>query len=229
MTTPNHGKAVIFDLDGVLVDTGPFHRKSWHDIAAQEGFDLTDEFFYRTFGMQNYQILPLLLGADAPPDKIERISVAKEDRFRELIAGRLTLMEGVPALIDDLKSHGFTLAVGSSAPRVNLEFMLRQAHALHRFDALVHGQEVDHGKPAPDTFLKAAEKLHLPPHRCIVVEDALPGVHAARAADMAVVAITTTRSRSDLAPADLVIDGMSELNHTLFDALLPRPPRIDNT
>jgi beta-phosphoglucomutase len=221
MKKTNQHKAVIFDLDGVLVDSGEFHKQSWYDLARVEGFSLTDEFFYSTFGMQNYQIIPQMLGADVTPEEIERLSVLKEQRFRELVADKLTLLDGVPELIEKLKSSGFLLAVGSSAPWVNLDFMLRQVKIDNCFDALVCGDEITHSKPAPDTFLKAAEKLFVSPDRCVVVEDAVQGVEAAIAAGMATVAVTTTRSRQELNQADVIVDSMTELNADSFEKLLP--------
>lgn len=210
MSTP-HTKAVIFDLDGVLVDTGEFHKQAWQDLAEREGFSLTDEFFYRTFGMQNDQIIPQLV-EDITPDTLERMSTWKETRFRELIRGRLTLLDGALTLLENLKAEAFQLAVGSSAPKINMEFMLTETGVYHHFDALVCGEDVQHGKPAPDTFLKAAEKLHIFPHRCVVVEDAVQGIQAAHSAGMPVVAVTTTRCRADLGQADLIIDRLTELS-----------------
>ena len=220
MKETNQHKAVIFDLDGVLVDSGEFHKQSWYDLADKEGFSLTDEFFYSTFGMQNYQVIPQMLGTDVAPDEVERLSVLKEQRFRELVAGKLTLLDGVPELIEKLKSSGFLLAVGSSAPWVNLDFMLRQVKIDNCFDALVCGDEITHSKPAPDTFLKAAEKLSVLPGRCVVVEDAVQGVEASIAAGMATVAVTTTRSRQELDRADVIVDSMTELNPDSFEKLL---------
>ncbi len=217
MSTDN-AKAVIFDLDGVLVDSGEFHKQSWHDLAAQEGFSFTDEFFYRTFGMQNYQILPQRVD-DITPDELERMSVWKETRFREIVKGKLHLLEGAQGLIAALKNNHFKLAVGSSAPKVNLDFMLTEAGVYNDFDALVCGEDVQHGKPAPDTFLKAAEKLHISPPCCVVVEDAIQGVQAAHAAGMTVVAVTTTRSRADLVQAELVVDSLAELTIQNFNDL----------
>ena len=166
MTSTKNGKGVLFDLDGVLVDTGEFHRQSWYDLSVEEGFELTDEFFYRTFGMQNYQIIPQLV-PNITSDELERMSVWKEDRFRELIHDKLHLLDGAKSLIEGLKEDGFLLAVGSSAPKVNLDFMLRQAGVYDYFNALVCGQDVERGKPAPDTFLIAAEKLGVSASRCI--------------------------------------------------------------
>jgi len=216
---------VIFDLDGVLVDTGWAHRRAWYDLAEREDLDMSDEFFTSTFGMQNYQILPMLYGRDLSCEEIERLSDWKEQRYRDLIAEKLTLPPGGARLLDELKDAGFRLAIGSSAPRANLDLVLERLHLDHYFDACVTKEDVANGKPAPDTFLKAAQKLALPPHRCVVVEDAVQGVEAGKAAGMPVIALTTTRDRTALSRADMIVEGLGELKATDFARLLNCPAR----
>jgi beta-phosphoglucomutase len=207
----NYRKAVIFDLDGVLVDTGEFHRQAWFDLASKEGFNMSEELFINTFGMQNYQILPIIAGKVLPDKEVVRMSSWKEQRYRKLIAGHVRLLEGVEQLINSLKSEGFFLAVGTSAPKKNLALILKNTTLDGCFDASVTSEDVSKGKPSPDTFLKAAKKLSMLPNHCIVVEDAVCGVQAARAAGMKVVAVTNTNNRSNLAMADIVVDNLSEL------------------
>jgi beta-phosphoglucomutase len=220
MTEYYNQMGVIFDLDGVLVDTGWAHKQSWYDLAEKEGYSMTDEFFYSTFGMQNYQIIPMLLGRNATSEEIDRLSDWKEQRYRDIIKEKLVPAEGAKSLLIDLKKEGFRLAVGSSAPRANLELVLDCTDLRDYFDAYVTGQDVTRGKPAPDTFLKAAEKLSLNADRCVVVEDAVQGIEAGRAAGMAVVAVTTTRSRADLARADIIVDSLTQLRARQFIELL---------
>lgn len=220
MTVVKKGRGVIFDLDGVLVDTGRFHKQAWYELAEKEGFSICDNFFYNTFGMQNYQIIRTLAQRELPVEQINRLSEWKEQRFRELIAGKPELLPGARALVDELKSRGFLLAVGSSTPRANLDFILNHVHIRGRFDAYVTSEDVSNGKPAPDTFLKAAEKLSLLPGRCVAVEDAVQGVQAGKSAGMAVVAVTTTRSRADLTKADIIVDRLTELKAEDFIKLL---------
>ena len=219
MTEVNNRKGGIFDLDGVLVDTGWAHKQSWYDLAEKEGFSMSDEFFYSTFGMRNDQIIPMLVEGISS-EGVGRLSEWKEQRYREIIAEKLTLPPGVGELLDDLKNSRFLLAVGSSAPRANLDLVLERVQIKDYFDACVTGEEVVEGKPAPETFLKAAEKLGLPPDRCVVVEDAVQGVEAGKAAGMPVVAVTTTRNRTDLSAADIVVDSLGELTAKDFIRLL---------
>ena len=128
--------------------------------------------------------------------------------------------EGVKSLLDDLKDADFLLAVGSSAPRANLELVLARTDLQDFFDTYVSSEDVTKGKPAPDTFLKAAEKLSLGAKNCIVVEDAVQGIEAGKIAGMPVVAITTTRSRADLHKADIIVDSLTQLQARQFIELL---------
>ncbi len=231
MAEENSGMGVIFDLDGVLVDTGWAHKQSWYDLAEKEGLNMSDEFFYGTFGMRNDQIIPKLverscrghLARDSRAGRfrhVGQLSDWKEQRYREIIAEKLTLPAGVGELLDDLKKNDFLMAVGSSAPKANLNLCLDRVHIRDYFDACVTGEEVVEGKPAPETFLRAAEKLGLSPQCCVVVEDAAQGVEAGKAAGMPVVAVTTTRDRADLSAADIIVDSLGELTAEAFARLL---------
>jgi beta-phosphoglucomutase len=213
-------QGVIFDLDGVLIDSGWAHKQAWFDLAEKEGLRMSDEFFYNTFGMQNVQIIPMLVGKDLPPDELENLSEWKEQRYRSLISGKLVLSPGAEDLLHELKENGFLLAIGSSAPKANLDIIFQRLKLDHYIDAAVTKEEVAKGKPDPETFLRAARKLSLAPRDCVVVEDAIPGIEAGRAAGMMVVALTTTRDREDLLGADMVVDGLNELKAADFVGLL---------
>jgi HAD superfamily hydrolase (TIGR01509 family) len=219
MASCNGKLGVIFDFDGVLVDSGWAHRQAWYDLAETEGLTMSDEFFSATFGMQNDTILPMLRpGITA--GEVNRLSDWKEQRYRDLVQSRPEPAEGVMALLDDLKAKGFKVAIGSSAPGANVE-VFSEALQLNRYvDARVTKEQVSEGKPSPQTFLKAAEALSLPPASCCVVEDAVHGVEAGKAGGMRVVAVTTTRTRQELSLADRVVDSLAELDAKDFLALL---------
>lgn len=215
-------KGVIFDMDGVLINTGEFHKQSWYDLAEREGFAMTDEFFNDTFGMQNYQIIPRLAGRRMSREEIDKLADWKEQRFRDLIDenGKLPLMDGMEELIRGLKQSGFKLAIGTSTPAENLKFLLEHMPVHGEFDALVSSEDVENSKPAPDTFLKAAEKLNLPPQSCVVVEDAIIGVQAGKAGGMKVIAVATTRKKEELHEADIVFDTPGDVTVSDFEKLL---------
>lgn len=220
MTSLDGGKGVIFDLDGVLVDSGWAHKQAWFDLAEREGLEMSDEFFYGTFGMQNAQIIPLLVGRDLSSDEFEELSDWKEQRYRDLISDKLVLPPGAERLLIELKENGFLLAIGSSAPKANLDLILQRLKLNHYIGVCITKEDVTRGKPAPDTFLQAAQKLSLAPRYCIVVEDAVPGIEAGKAAGMSVVALTTTRDRADLLEADIIVNGLDELKAADFVGLL---------
>ncbi|MBN1437422.1 MAG: HAD family phosphatase [Sedimentisphaerales bacterium] len=213
-------KAVIFDMDGVIVDTGPYHKQSWYDLAEKHGWRMSEEFFAHTFGMQNYQIIPQMTDDSLSREQIDEAGLWKEIRFRELIAGQIAPLAGVLEIITELKSQGFKLAVGSSGPRMNVEMVLRGSGVKDYYDAIIAGEDVRNGKPAPDTFLAAAKAIGISPDRCVVIEDAVHGVEAAKTAGMKVVAVTTTNPAENLKQADLVVDSLGELSAVDFEGLL---------
>ncbi len=120
MSSSNGQLGVIFDMDGVLVDSGWAHCQAWYDLADKEGFEMSDEFFCRTFGMQNDTIIPMLRPGIGKHE-LDLLSDWKESRYRELVESRPEAAEGVMDLLHDLKASGFRLAIGSSAPRANLD------------------------------------------------------------------------------------------------------------
>ncbi len=210
----------IFDMDGVLVDSGEAHRAAWQQIGEEHGVPFGPDVFERTFGMHNNQIIPLWLGQEVDRREVDRLAGRKEVIYREL-APRLTVaLPGCIELVQALRDAGFRLAVGSSGPLQNIELILEQLQLRSHFDAISSGEDVVHGKPDPQVFLVAAQRLGLPPAGCVVVEDAPQGVEAARRAGMAVVAVTSSRPRHALRDASLVVDALSELSPARLQQLL---------
>lgn len=210
----------IFDMDGVLVDTREAHYQAWQETFRTLGRDLERQAFLRTFGWRNLEILRELLDREIGQERAEQLGSEKERRYREVIAGRLEPMPGLLPLLDDLERGGFGLAVGTSAPRENLEAVLGQLGLGGRFQARVVGGEVERGKPDPDTFLLASQRLGVPPERCAVFEDAPAGVKAANRAGMVCVALTGTADAAALAEADLVVDGLAAVDAGTVRALM---------
>lgn len=141
--------------------------------------------------------------------------------YRELAAGRLQALPGVVPLLESLHAAGFRIALGSSTPWSNIRVVLKAIGVEQWFDAIVSGDDVTHGKPHPEVFLKAAEKIGVPPECCVVIEDAMVGIQAAKAAGMGCLAVATTHPREKLSEADRVVDTLAGLTAEDLAALLP--------
>lgn len=211
--------AAIFDLDGVLIDSARFHFEAWQALGEAIGRPVTPEFFCGTFGMTNASILTRLCGTEPAAPELARLAEQKERFYREQIRGRAEALPGSKELVRELKGHGWRIALGTSAPRANVTLILDELALSDYFDAVSCEGDYQHGKPAPDVFLTAAEKLAVAPARCIVFEDAVAGVEAAKAAGMLCVAVTTTRHREELKRADRIVDTLSELSSDSLAAL----------
>ena len=209
-----HASLAIFDHDGVLVDSFELHQEAWLELGRRSGLPLTPQFIHETFGMTNPSILRKLLGDGVTPADIARYSDLKEICYRDLARGRITLMDGVRDLLDQLTELGVKLAIGSSGPRANLDLTIHECGLEGRFAAVTSLEDVTHGKPDPQVFLVAAERSGVAPVRAVVFEDAPVGIQAAKAAGMLAVAVLTSHEPPPLeaAGADLVIRGMGELD-----------------
>jgi beta-phosphoglucomutase len=219
--------AVIFDMDGVLVDSYHAHFESWLALARLCGFEFTEQDFATTFGRTSRDIIAHFWGAGLPEQRIAEMDARKEALYRDIIARDFPAMDGARELIGALHEAGFRLAVGSSGPPENIEVTMQGLGLPDCFSATVTGQDVTRGKPDPQVFLTAAERLGVPPGRCAVVEDAPAGVEAANRAGMASVALTGTALRDKLAHADLVIDSLRELSPGVVAELIGRKGRAE--
>ncbi len=225
----NSELAVIFDMDGVLVDTYRAHFESWLAMARPEGLDFTEAEFAPTFGRTSREIIAHFWGDGRYDDRgIAELDDRKEAAFREIIAGEFPAMPGVNGLLESLHDAGFRLAVGSSGPPENIDLVLERLDAKRLFDAVVTGMDVTRGKPDPQVFLTAAARLGVDPVRCAVVEDAPAGVTAANAAGMVSIGLASTgRTRESLAEADLVVDTLGELPPDLIEQRISAANRND--
>ena len=199
-------------MDGVLVDSAEAHYQAWCELGKEVGEPHPREFFQRTFGMHNREIIPLWLGDQVPPEEVERLSVLKEALYRKIAARTLEPMDGILDLIDALREDGFLLGVGTSGFRENVNLVLKVMGRPECFDAIVTGEDIREGKPDPEVFLKAIGQLGLGPQQCAVVEDAPQGVAAALAAGARAVAVTSTRRAEELKDAHLVVGSLRDLS-----------------
>jgi beta-phosphoglucomutase family hydrolase len=214
----NTPRAVLWDVDGTMVDSLEYHWLSWRASLAKESYTLTREQFLSTFGRRNDEILRTYFGDDITPERITRISLDKEEQYREMVRSRgIDALPGVRRLLHQLKAGGWRQAVASSAPPLNLDVIFAALGVADCFDAVVSAEEVERGKPDPQIFLAAAAKVQTPPARCIVIEDAPAGTEAARRAGMRAVGVLTTHAHLE---ADLVVRSLDELDPAAFAALL---------
>jgi beta-phosphoglucomutase len=204
-------QAVIWDLDGVIIDSADEHRRSWHRLAQEEGLPFTDEQFWATFGQRNDTIIPLLWG-EMSPERVRELADRKEAYFREFIRETAAPLPGAIELLSALKEAGYQQALASSTPIANID-LISEVLGLKRYlTALVSGESVAHGKPAPDVFLKAASELGVEPGKCLVIEDAVAGVEAALAGGMYCIAVAYERDLPGLRAATLMVKDLTEVN-----------------
>ena len=215
-------QGVIFDMDGVLVASGPAHSHSWRMLAKKHGIELTEAQFKESFGKPSRDIVREIWGQDVSDEDVRRIDEEKEAVYREIITGRAPLTIGVRETLARLQEAGFVLAVGTSGPPENVELVLGETRLTSAFAATVNGFDVKHGKPAPDIFQLAAERAGLQPTDCVVVEDAPVGVAAALAAGMKVIGYVGTHPAETLRDAGvhIVVNELPDITPELVRGLL---------
>jgi beta-phosphoglucomutase len=212
MTLGNEPVGVIFDMDGVLIDSSDAHFASWRRLAADLGRDVTRDEFRATFGRQNRDVIPQLFGAAVSPERIDEMGERKERYYREIIRDDVPVLPGAVALVQDCVDAGMRCAVGSSGHPENIAIALRAMGVDALIQGVVTGHDVTAGKPDPQVFLLAADRIGVAPRRCAVIEDAPAGIEAALAAGMTAVAVTTEHPGERLSRAHLVAPGPDALS-----------------
>jgi len=209
-------KAVIWDMDGVLVDTFDGHFRAWSRLFAELGHPFTIDDFRATFGMNNRNIFKALLDRTLAEDEFHLLSDRKEEYFRQSVRGSTRPLPGVEEWLQRFDRLGLSQAVGSSAPQQNIDVHLDELNIRHYFNAIASGANLP-GKPDPAVFLLAARLLNAAPADCLVIEDSVQGVEAAKRAGMRCVAVLTTNPAELLQRADLVVPN---LNHLTLEQLM---------
>jgi beta-phosphoglucomutase len=215
---------VIWDVDGTLVDTAELHFAAWLKLAAALGKPFSRADFAATFGRRNPEIIRQLFGPDYSDAEVNDLGDRKEELYREAARRGVDLLPGARRLLEELHAAGYLQAIGSSAPRANLDLILTLTGTQRYFSAIVSAEETQRGKPDPQVFLAAAQKLGLPPARCLVLEDAAAGVQAARAGGMKCIAVASAghhnAERLAAAGADRVVSSLEELSAEAIGAVL---------
>jgi beta-phosphoglucomutase family hydrolase len=216
-------EAAIWDMDGVIVDSVEYHFQAWREEFAKKGVDYTMAEFLRHFGQRNDTIIKDALGAGTLPDVVAAVNNAKQANYRRRVAGHVRALPGAVELIKALYGQGIRQAIASSSPTENIEIVLGELNIRDCFQATVYGNEVPDGKPSPQIYLRAAQKLGIAPGNCVVLEDAIAGVEGARRAGMKCLAVTNSHPGSSLNKADLVTDTLVKVNMDTLAALFRRP------
>lgn len=190
----NH-KALVFDMDGTMIHNKPYHDAAWIEFCNRHAVTIELESFCKAYtGKTNAVILEMIFGTHLNKETIEAYESEKESIYRELYTPQFTLIAGLLELLANAKSKGYLLAVGTSAPVVNVDFVLHHGNIAHYFDVVVHSAMVTHGKPSPEIFLKTAELLGVKPHECICFEDSFAGIEASLKAGMHTIGIASEQS-----------------------------------
>ena len=202
---------VLWDLDGVVIESSRQHLESWTNVLPRFGLTMSKELHEQTFGMNNREILTIILGEPPDEDLLHRVSWEKESAFREIIRGTIGPLAGAVELLGDLHSAKMRQAIASSAPEENIQVVVDELQIGGYFQALVSGHDLP-AKPDPAVFKEAARQIDLQQEACVVVEDAVVGIRGAIRAGMRVVGVTTTHPAKALQDADLIVDSLLDLS-----------------
>ncbi len=202
--------AVLWDMDGVMVDSGEFHFQAWMKVLKDYDIPFSREIFRTTFGMNNMGLLAKISSQGLDPVLVTEISLRKETQFRQDVSGKVALLPGVRLWLQNAAGAGLSQAVASSAPQANIDLLLDELNVCHFFQAVVSAEHMP-GKPDPAVFLEAASRLHVNPEKCLVIEDAIAGVEAAHRAAMKCLAVTNTNRAEALRQADWVVACLDQM------------------
>jgi len=225
---PSHSvlpRAVIFDMDGVLIDSNPFHLQKWIDLLNAHGIPYNpDELPRQILGQRNDHAFRYFFGPNLPDEENQRLSEELESIFRNTFGPHAQPLPGLRDLIMECHETGIPMAVASSAMRENIEFVADALNFRPFFKFMVSGDDVTHPKPHPEIYLEAAKRLEVTPETCVGFEDSFVGIEAVKGAGMKCVAIASTFSAEDLQSqtrADRIVKSFEELNlhelRRLFD------------
>ena len=211
-------RAILWDMDGVLADTSQLHFETWERVLTEQGIPFDRQKFHLIYGLKNRDLLPYLAGKSLQPEWMEWIADQKELAFRQALPGHLSLLPGVLDWLQRFTTWGWKQAVASSAPPENVAALVDELGIREYFAALVTPGDLP-GKPDPAVFHLAASRLGVSPQNCVVIEDSIPGLEAARRAGMRCIALTTTNPPEALTGADIVVENMDQLTIQQVESL----------
>jgi len=204
--------AFVFDMDGVIVDTNPYHKVALKQFAEKYGYHLDEEgLVKKIYGRTNKEWIPNLFGRVLTATELHSYGEEKEEMFRILYKKDITPLKGLPEFLEQMAVLKISSVIGTSAPRSNVDFVLTGTGLSKYFPVTLNESDVTRGKPDPEIYVKCAARLKMPPSQCIVFEDSLSGVASARAAGCPVVGVATTHSAEELG-TKVVIKDFSEMS-----------------
>ena len=205
--------SIIFDMDGVIVNNNPYHKKAWKLFCKKHNLSLTDqELESKIYGRTGDEVLSYLFNKELKLEIIEQYSTEINKNYRELFAPHIKPIIGLKEFLDDLNQENIKYAIATSAPPINVNFVLSKTRLTEYFQIIVDDTQITKSKPSPEIYLKTANRLNVEPGVCIVIEDSISGIDAALNAGMKVVGITTTHNSEELKHTDLIINNFLELS-----------------
>lgn len=212
--------AVIFDMDGTLVDNNPYHVKAWQAFYQKRGRELLiDDYKQNINGRVAKDIFPYIFQREITPEEVQVLSDEKESLYRELYKPHIKPIDGLVPFLKELQSAGLPMAIATSGLPVNIDFLFEHLIIKEYFNSIVDASQITNGKPHPEIFLKAAQSINADPTNCVAFEDSVSGIAAAKAAGMKVVALTTMQQRPFIEQADIIIDDYTQISLQLLQNL----------
>ena len=213
--------AVIFDMDGVICHTNPYHAKAFERFFDKYKVPYTEkEFEEHMYGKHNSYIMTHFFKRTIAGDELKQLEEEKESLFREIYKQQIDPLPHYLTFLDDLKSKGFKTAVATSAPKANLNLIVDKLQIGAKMESILASENVSQHKPHPEVYLKSADNLGIAPSACVVFEDSFSGVTAARNAGMKVIGVLSSHQKEDLPPCSLYIHDYSEIDADRVLALL---------
>lgn len=205
-------KAVIFDLDGTLLDNNSYHRESWVEYLKSIGRYISEEEFNKNInGRTNKDVVEYIYGKNKSDVEITKHTLEKEALYRKIYKPFIKPVNGLIDFLEILKNKNIPMAIATSGIQPNIDFMFENIPIKRYFKAVINSSHITKGKPDPEIYLKVASLLNVPPKNCLVFEDAVVGIKSAKAAGMKVIAVATTQPKEELAGADMIVDDYEKL------------------
>ena len=212
--------AVIFDMDGVIVDTNPHHKIAIQQFCADHGIQLNElTFQHKIYGRTNRDWITNVFG-DITDEQRDAYAREKEALFRKIYEPDIKPVTGLIEFLDTLSTYNIPRAIATSAPPENVDFILKKTEIRKYFNIILDERNVKNGKPNPEIYIKTAKALEYPNNQCIVIEDSLSGITAARKSGSKVIGITTTHTSEELSETNLVIQDFNDLTIPVLEALI---------